>query len=165
MSLTKSSVDYHMRMECNNDLNNDIKMNDNSENSRLSYKIFQEQANHVSIVTDSSNNILNKCVINKYPIMNSSYVWTVHPTLGSPYSDSMTINIQLLYNPNASMESGIWDGSFHSISLYGSIEYIALDTKNIKGLLNFMARYIANKHMDSLKANNLDDFINISKVV
>ena len=35
---TKSLIDYHERMEHNNKLNNDIKMNDNSEGPRLSYK-------------------------------------------------------------------------------------------------------------------------------
>jgi len=63
------------------------------------------------------------------------------------------------------MESELWDGSFHLISLHGSIEYIALDAKNIKDLLNFMAKYIVNKQVDSSKVNNLEDFIGISEVV
>ena len=42
MFLTKSLVNYHERMECNNNLNNDIKMNNNSEGPRLSYETIQE---------------------------------------------------------------------------------------------------------------------------
>ena len=43
------------------------------------------------------------------------------------------------------MEHNLWDGSFHPISLHNSIKHIAMDSKNIKNLLNFMAKYIANK--------------------
>ena len=63
------------------------------------------------------------------------------------------------------MKPNLWDSSFHPISLHGSIKYIVLDAKNIKNSLNFMTMYITNKQIDSLKANNLDDFIGISKVV
>ena len=30
------------------------------------------------------------------------------------------------------MEQNAWDGDFHPISIYGSIEYITSDIKNIK---------------------------------
>ena len=55
-------------------------------------------------------------------------------------------------------ELELWSGNFHLISLYGSIEQIVLDTKNIKDSLNFMARYISNKKVNSNKANDLLDF-------
>ena len=42
--------------------------------------------------------------------------------------------------------------------LHGSIEQIALDTKNIKDSLNFIARYISNKKINSNKANDLLNF-------
>ena len=38
------------------------------------------------------------------------------------------------------MEPNLWNGSFYPISLHGSIEYIVLDSKNIKDLLNLMAK-------------------------
>ena len=52
----------------------------------------------------------------------------------------------------------LWSGSFHLISLHRSIEQIVSDTKSIKDSLNFMARYIANKKVNSSKANDLLDF-------
>ena len=79
--------------------------------------------------------------------------------------NSTIINIQIQYDPNTPMEPELWDGSFHPISLHGSIKYKALNSKNIKDSLNFMAKYIANKHINSLKANNLDDFHGIGKAV
>ena len=77
-----------------------------------------------------------------------------HDTASNDDNDNV-INIQLLYDPNLPTEPELWSGSFHPILLHGSIKQIALDTKSIKDLLNFMARYIMNKKVNSSKANNL----------
>ena len=68
------------------------------------------------------------------------------------------INIQLLYNANSPTKPELWSGNFHPISLHGSIEYIASDTKSIKDSLNFMAKYISNKKVNPKNANDLQDF-------
>ena len=79
--------------------------------------------------------------------------------------DDNVINIQLSYDPNVPTEPKLWSGNFHPISLYGSIEQIALDTKSIKDSLNFMARYISNKKVNPKTANNLKDFDGIGDAV
>ena len=56
------------------------------------------------------------------------------------------------------MEPDFWSRSFHSISLHGSIEYSALDSKSIKDSLNFMVKYLANKQVNSKEVNDLKDF-------
>jgi len=56
------------------------------------------------------------------------------------------------------MEPELWSGNFHLISLHGSVEQITSDSKSIKDLLNFMAKYINNKKVNSSKANDLLDF-------
>ena len=82
------------------------------------------------------------------------------------YNDKNTfINIQLPYNPDTPTDPKIWNGGFHPISLHGSIEYIASNTKNIKDSLKFMAKYISNKQIESSKANDLMDFNGIGDVV
>jgi len=68
------------------------------------------------------------------------------------------INIQLPYDPQAPTEPKLWSGSFHPISLHGSIEHFASDSKNIKVTLNFLAKYIQGKQVNGGKANNLSDF-------
>ena len=68
------------------------------------------------------------------------------------------INIQLPYNPQAPTEPDLWSGSFHPVSLHKSIEHFASDSKNIKDSLNFIAKYISNKQINSSKANELNDF-------
>jgi len=102
---------------------------------------------------------------------NSQCIPTEHthsiPTYGqATYNeDDMIINIQILYDPNAPMEPELWNGSFYLISLHRSIKHIVSDSKNIKDLLNFMAKYIVNKQIDSSKANNLEDFHGIGEAV
>ena len=75
--------------------------------------------------------------------------------------DNNVINIQLLYDPNTPTEPELWSGSFHLISLHGSIEHITSDTKCIKDSLIFMAKYIVNKKVNPKNANDLKDFDSI----
>ena len=83
----------------------------------------------------------------------------------SMHNDDTVINILLPYDPNALTEPDLWDGSFHPISLHGFIEYLALNAKNIKDLLNFMAKYISNKQVDPVRSNNLNDFKGIGETL
>ena len=73
------------------------------------------------------------------------------------HEDDM-INIQLPYNPNALIKPQLWSGSFHPISLHGSMEHLAYDTNSIKATFDFMARYIRNKSVNNIKANNITEF-------
>jgi len=119
----------------------------------------------VATTADPSNNMLNKCVTIKCPTMRSSHVQTVHSTSDSPYSNDTAINIQLPYNPNTPTEPDLWDGNFHPISLHSSMEHLALDAKSIKDLLNFIAKYISNKQVNSSKSNDIEDFHSMGKVI
>ena len=163
MSSTKSSVAYHERMERNNSLNEDIEMDEDSPG--LSYETHQEQAIHVSKVADPSNNTLNKCVPIECPTSSPSHGQTTHSASGSPHVEDMIININLLYDPNAPMEPKLWDGNFHLISLHSSMEHLVSDSKNIKDSLNFMAKYISNKQVDSSNSNDLEDFHSIGEAI
>jgi len=90
-------------------------------------------------VADTNNNVvttIQQCVLYK------------HPNTTLAHGNDAVINIPLPYNPNTLTEPDLWDGSFHSISLHGSMEHLASDTKNIKDSLNFMAKYILNKQVD-----------------
>ena len=81
------------------------------------------------------------------------------------HGDDAVINIPLPYDPNALTEPDLWDSSFHPISLHSSMEYLASDAKNIKDLLNFMAKYILNKQVDLVRSNDLNDFKAIGEVL
>ena len=78
-----------------------------------------------------------------------------------PCGDDTIINIQLLYDPNAPIEPDLWDSNFHPISLHSSIKYLASDSKNIKDLLNFIAKYITNKQINPAKSNVMNLFLRV----
>ena len=63
------------------------------------------------------------------------------------------------------MEPDLWSGNFHPISLHKSISQIALDIKNIKDSLNYMAKYISNKKVNLKTANEFKDFDGIGNMV
>jgi len=79
--------------------------------------------------------------------------------------DDNSINIQLSYDPNGPMEPNLWIGNFQSISLYGLVEHIVSDLKNIKQSLNFMEKYISNKKVNPKSSNDLEDFNGIGDTV
>jgi len=56
-----------------------------------------------------------------------------------------------------------WDGNFQAISLYGSMEHLASDVKNIKDSLIRMCKYILGKTIDGNKANNIKDLKGVGK--
>ena len=100
-----------------------------------------------------------QCVLDEQPPSNTTCGQAMH------IKNDTVINIQLLYNSNILMEPELWDGNFHPIFLHRSIEHIVLDFKNIRDSLNFMARYISNKQVDSLRLNDLEDFNSIGKEI
>ena len=82
----------------------------------------------------------------------------------APHKDDV-INIQLLYDLQAPTEPEIWSGSFYLISLHGSIKHFASDSNNIKVTLNFLAKYIQNKQVNSGKANDLNKFDDMGNAI
>ena len=128
MIFSGRAMPYHDRM--GDDMDCDSMVGDSTP--ELSYEIVQEKLLHISKAADQQEPTR--------PMGGNS---EATPTCTS--NEKSVINIQLPYNPNAPTEPELWSGSFHPISLHGSIEQIALDTKNIKVTLDFMAKYIANK--------------------
>jgi len=115
------------------------------EHLELSYKTDQGKALRVGMAANHKKTTRPPNIHNKTP-----------PT-HAPYEDDV-INIQLPYDPQAPTQPELWSGSFHSISLHGSIEYFTSDFKNIKVTLNFLAKYIQNKQINGGKGNNLNNF-------
>ena len=109
--------------------------------------------------------MLNKHITIEYPTLSLPHVQITYPTSYIPYIDDMVINIQLPYDLNAPTEPELWKRNFHPISLHSSIEYLASDSKNIKDSLNFIAKYISNKQVDSSKSNDLEDFNGIGEAI
>jgi len=169
MSSMKSSIAYYKRIEHNNTMVIDEEMDDISP--ALSYEEEQEKVLQVSKTAEQQDNIrfkgsnLNASKLTPQHILNKEQ--HSYSTCGSTthIKDDNFINIQLPYDLQVPTELELWDGNFYSISLHGSIKHIASDAKNIKDTLNFMARYISNKQVESLKSNDLEDFNSISEAI
>ena len=122
-----------------------VNIESNNERLELSYETEQENAIRVSMVTNQQvpmrlHNVNNEAT----------------PTHARHEDD--VINIQLPYDPNTPTEPELWSGSFNPISLHGSMEYLVHDTKNIKVTLDFMAKYIQNKKVNDIQANDVTEF-------
>ena len=139
VALSRRLTPYHERMNVDMDLSSE------ELHPELFYEAEQEKAIQVSMVTNQQKTARPTNVHNEAPPSHAQH-------------KEESINIQLPYNPHAPTEPELWSGSFHPISLYGSIEHFASDSKNIKVTLNFLAKYIRNKQVNNGKVNNLGDF-------
>jgi len=140
------SIPYHERMEI--DVIPRIEKS-NIESCELSYETEQEKEIRVSMAA-------NQQVNQQTPMRPPGGINEVSPTHGQ--HEENVFNVQLPYDINAPTKPELWSGSFHPISLHGSIEHVASDFKNIKVTLNFLAKYIQNKQVDGIAANDLSDF-------
>jgi len=138
------STPYHERMDTDMDCN-PTNGESNLERLEPSYETEQEKTLRVGIAANQQKTLRLLNVNNE-----------AAPTHGPHKND--IINIQLPYDIQAPTESELWSGSFHPISLYGSIEHFASDSKNIKVTLNFLAKYIQNKQVNGGKVNDLNNF-------
>ena len=144
MASSGRSTPYHERMDMDIEPVPTIQ-NPSIERLELSYKAEQEKKSRVGMAADHQETSRPQNVNNE-----------VSPSHAHHKDD--VINIQLPYNPQAPTEPEIWSGSFHPISLHGSIEHFTSDSKNIKITLNFLAKYIQNKQVSGGKVNNLNNF-------
>ena len=145
------STPYHDRMDTDPDGEPTIEGN-NNEQLELSYKTEQEKAMRIGKAIIQQDNTRPQASNNE---ATPSHV--IHK--------DEVINIQLPYDPQAPTEPELWSGSFHPISLHGSIEHFASDAKNIKVSLNFLAKYIQGKQVNGNKVNDLDDFDGMGDVI
>jgi len=67
------------------------------------------------------------------------------------------INIQVLYDPNQSIEPECWDRTFQPVSLHNLLEHLLSNVKNIKELILCIAKYIENKKININKSNNVPE--------
>jgi len=68
-----------------------------------------------------------------------------------------------IYDSNSQTELELWDSTFHSVSLHGSLEHLLSDSKKIKKSLTCLAKYIKNKKINPDKSNNIEDFKDIGE--
>jgi len=75
------------------------------------------------------------------------------------------LNIQLNYNPDQALDPDLWDGNFHTVSLYGAIEHMPSDVLNFKESLSRMHKYMLGKAIESDGANDIEDLNGMGKAL
>ena len=140
------STSYHERMEIDVVPRTE---KSNIESRELSYETEQEKEIRVSMAANQQANLQAST---RPPGGNNGET----PSHGQHKEN--VFNVQLPYDINAPTEPELWSGSFHLISLHGSMEHVASDFKNIKVTLNFLAKYIQNKQVDGNAANDFSNF-------
>ena len=167
MFSTVSSTIYHERMEMNNGM--DINSDQPIDFPVLFYEDEREKESRWRKEAETTTNSRPQDGNNKASSIQSNHgnhIPSDSRRIQIPHvNDDNIINIQLPYDPNGPTEPDLWSGNFQSISLHGSVKYIASDLKNIKQSLNFMVRYISNKKVNPKSSNNLNDFDGIGDVV
>ena len=121
-------------------------------NVELEYVTPKSQPNQVSKAADPPSNMRQQCAP------------TVSSTLNQPHSENV-VNIHLNYDSNQALDLESWDGNFQAISLYGSMEHLALDALNIKKSLIRMKKFIAGKSINGDKANDVKDLEGMGKAI
>ena len=64
-------------------------------------------------------------------------------------------NILIFYEINQPVESNTWDGEAHSISIFGTMEFLKIDFMNMMTLLLCMANFIKNRSVKHNLVNNV----------
>ena len=72
-------------------------------------------------------------------------------------TQSIYYEVLLSYNINWPMEPNTWDGKAHPISIFGTIEFIKIDAKNIYTSLLCMADFIRFRKVDTDIINNIKE--------
>jgi len=66
------------------------------------------------------------------------------------------VNVPILYNINQLVKLNAWDGEAYLISIFGTIEFLEIDFKNISTLLLHITNFIRNRDVESNKVNNVN---------
>jgi len=152
ISSSEALVDYTTRIERLNNLSDNKKVRGSIDNSQLFYAATKGQGNQVSKAADFSSSSEQQRVFNENPALNRV-----------TNSNEYVFNVQLPYDVNQTLDAELWDGNFHTILLYESIEHLASDIKHIKESLRHIQKYILNKSIEGDKANDIKNLKDIGE--
>ena len=156
MSSSKCDEEYHIRVQRESNKmvedDNDIEPANSIGSIRLKYVTHEGQNNQVSKAADTSLNTRQQ------------HAPTVGPAPNSPPGENV-FDVQLNYDPDQALDSELWDGNFHAISLHGSMEHIVSDVLSIKNSLLRIKKYILGKSINGDKANDFKDLSGMGKSI
>ena len=69
----------------------------------------------------------------------------------------MHYEVLLSYNINWPIEPNVWNGKAYPIFIFGTIEVIKIDAKNINISLLYMAYFIRSRKVNTSAINNIEE--------
>ena len=75
------------------------------------------------------------------------------------------MNVLILYNINQLVEPNTWDGEAYLISIFGTIEFLEIDFKNMSTSLLHMTNFIRNRDVESNKVNDVNQLQGFGQIV
>jgi len=96
--------------------------------------------------------------------LSQQHISNKNPSLNQSAGPSV-LNIQLNYNPDQALDPDLWDGNFHTVSLYGAIKHMPSDVLNFKESLSRMHKYMLGKAIESDGANDVEDLNGMGKAL
>ena len=152
ISSSKCSEEYHICVKRESNRMNEDEPVTFIGNIKVEYVSQRGQKDQVSKVTDITNKMLQQHVSSKNPA-------------SSLTTGTTMFNIQLNYDINQALDLEEWNGNFHATLLYGAMEHLASDIKNIKDSLRRMGKYIRGKVIDNTNPNNIKNLESVDNVV
>ena len=158
-----SSIPYHERMQIqSNNLpwSEQVKINER-ENFSLLYATPGEGEDILfNKVTNNSPKEGAQCVNKEAPALNEmpiSQCESEANNMTNTYPSQDFMNVLISYNINQPVELNAWDGEAHPISIFGTMEFLKINSMNMTSLLLYMANmanFIRNR---SVKCNMVND--------
>jgi len=96
---------------------------------------------------------------------NTSFPQDESEAINNPniYSQQEFYVVSLPYNINQLVKPNAWDSETCSISVFGIMEFLKIDSKNMFTLLLCMANYIRNKKVKKGKINDVSELKGFSE--
>ena len=156
-----SSIPYHERMEIqssNLPWSEQVEI-DKRESFSLSYATSKAgDRMPANKATDNSSKDGVQCANKKAPALNnmptSQGENKVNNNTNTCSSQGFT-NIPISYEIDKPVEPNAWNGKAHSISIFGTMEFLEIDSINITTSLLCMANFIKNRSIDCKLANSI----------
>jgi len=149
-----SSIPYHERMENFNTFWSEQVENDEKERLSISYATSRaEKDNMVNKTINTSSNEGGPQNNNEAPALNNlpcSQGEGEANNITNTYNSQKFANVLILYDINQPVKLNAWDREAHLMFIFGTMEFLEINSKNMSTSLLHMANFIRNRGFDQV---------------